>query len=157
MGLAPSPISDHSRRSSRHLLEVARRLLVGKVAAAASWVVAAFYDLPTLNETTAISAPNLHNCESSADASPGPGVSPIAGSGIPPAWDNRRLPPCPGDPCPGFTAEPGRCWRMVYSKQLQATHCAGAPSWTGRWFSPRGDRWFRVGLSESPRGTDRPP
>jgi hypothetical protein len=33
---------------------------------------------------------------------------------------------------------------MVYSKQLQATHCAGVPTWTGRWFSPRGDRWFRV-------------
>ena len=52
--------------------------------------------------------------------------------------------PEPGEPCPGFIAEPSRCWRMVYSKQLQATHCRGAPSWTGRWFSPRGDRWFRV-------------
>jgi hypothetical protein len=44
--------------------------------------------------------------------------------------------PQPGDPCPGFTVDPGRCWRMVYSKQLQATHCAEPPSWTGRWFSP---------------------
>jgi hypothetical protein len=66
------------------------------------------------------------------------------GSGIRPAWDNRRMPPRPGDPSPGFMAEPGRWWRMVNSKQLQATHCAGTPSWTGRWLSPRGDRWFRV-------------
>ena len=33
---------------------------------------------------------------------------------------------------------------MVYSRQLQATHCAEAPTWTGRWFSPRGDRWWGV-------------
>ena len=50
----------------------------------------------------------------------------------------------PGDPCPGFMAEAGRCWRMVYDHNLQATHCREAPSWTGRWFSPRGDRWWRV-------------
>ena len=52
--------------------------------------------------------------------------------------------PRPGDVSPGFMAKPGRCWRMVYSHQLQATHCTEVPSWTGRWFSPRGDRWFRV-------------
>ena len=52
--------------------------------------------------------------------------------------------PSSGDPCPGFIAELGRCWQMVYSRQLQATHCQEQPSWTGRWFSPRGDRWFRV-------------
>ena len=29
--------------------------------------------------------------------------------------------------------------------QLQAKHCAEPPSWTGRWFSPRGDsRYWRV-------------
>ncbi len=27
---------------------------------------------------------------------------------------------------------------------LQATHCAEAPAWTGRWRSPRGDRWWVV-------------
>ncbi len=37
-----------------------------------------------------------------------------------------------------------RCWRMVYSQQLQATHCREKPTHTGRWFSPRGDRWWRV-------------
>ena len=46
--------------------------------------------------------------------------------------------------CPGFMAEPDRCWRMVYSPQLQATHCRETPTYTGRWFSPRGDSWFRV-------------
>jgi hypothetical protein len=31
--------------------------------------------------------------------------------------------PEPGDPCPGFIVEPGRCWHTVYSLQLQATDC----------------------------------
>ena len=52
--------------------------------------------------------------------------------------------PQPGDPCPGFTVDVGRCWQMVYDRNLQANHCPEAPSWTGRWFSPRGDRWWRV-------------
>jgi len=52
--------------------------------------------------------------------------------------------PQPGQPCPGFVAKSGQGWRMLYSGQLQATHCHQRPAWTGRWFSPRGDRWFRV-------------
>ena len=52
--------------------------------------------------------------------------------------------PEPGEPCPGFIAKPGRCWQMLFSRQMQATHCREAPSWTGRWFSPKGDRRLRV-------------
>ena len=52
--------------------------------------------------------------------------------------------PEPGDPCPGFIVQPERCWQMIYDKQLQANHCPEPPSWTGRWFTPKGDRWFRV-------------
>ena len=52
--------------------------------------------------------------------------------------------PRPGDPCPGFKAEPGRCWRMVYDRNLHAPHCRESPAWTGRWFSAKGDRWWRV-------------
>jgi len=53
--------------------------------------------------------------------------------------------PVPGDPVPrSFIAQPGRCFRLVYSAQLQATHCREEPSWTGRWFNLRGDRWWRV-------------
>jgi hypothetical protein len=52
--------------------------------------------------------------------------------------------PQPGDPCPGFIAQPGRCWQMINDKQLQANQCHEAPTWTGRWFSPTGDRWWRV-------------
>jgi hypothetical protein len=33
---------------------------------------------------------------------------------------------------------------MVYDRNLQATHCHETPSWTGRWFSPKGDRWWRA-------------
>jgi hypothetical protein len=50
----------------------------------------------------------------------------------------------PGDVCPGFMAQPGRCWRMVYDRNFQATHCADEPAFTGRWFSPKGDRWWQV-------------
>ena len=60
---------------------------------------------------------------------------------------SRRSPgpmPAPGDVHPGFLAEAGRCWRLVYSEQLQATHCVGSPAWTGRWLRPKGDRWFPV-------------
>ena len=34
--------------------------------------------------------------------------------------------PQPGDPCPGFVVEPGRCWQIVYDRNLQAAHC---PEW----------------------------
>ncbi len=46
-------------------------------------------------------------------------------------------------PC---TACPNQATRtqMVYSHQLQAAHCCETPSWTGRWFTPKGDRWSRV-------------
>jgi hypothetical protein len=34
--------------------------------------------------------------------------------------------PEPGDLSPGFIAVADRCWRMVYDRNLQATHCRGA-------------------------------
>jgi hypothetical protein len=52
--------------------------------------------------------------------------------------------PQPGDVHPGFIAESGRCWRMVYDGTLQATHCPEPPASTGRWFAPSGERWWRV-------------
>ena len=38
---------------------------------------------------------------------------------------------------------------MVYDRNLQSDHCYEAPSWTGRWFSPKGDRWWRVWSCEA--------
>lgn len=52
--------------------------------------------------------------------------------------------PCPRDRSPGIISEPGRCWALVYSRQLQSTHCTSPPANTGRWFTPNGDRCFRV-------------
>jgi hypothetical protein len=52
--------------------------------------------------------------------------------------------PQPGDRSPGFMAEPSRCWAMVDDRNLQAKHCPEATSWTGRSFSPKGDRSWRV-------------
>lgn len=47
--------------------------------------------------------------------------------------------PQPGDLIPySFTAEPGRCLRMVYSPQLQATHCAEPPVWKEPWKDRKG-------------------
>ncbi len=43
-----------------------------------------------------------------------------------------------------FICQPGECWQMVYSRQMQATHCTETVRWTGRWRSPKGDRWWRV-------------
>ena len=37
---------------------------------------------------------------------------------------------------------------MVYDRNLQATHCAEPTTWTGRWFSPRGDKWWLVWACE---------
>ena len=42
--------------------------------------------------------------------------------------DSPMTMPQPGDPCPGFMAETGRCWTMVYADNLQATHCRESPS-----------------------------
>jgi hypothetical protein len=53
--------------------------------------------------------------------------------------------PQPGDPyANAFVSEPMQCWRMIHSRQGQATHCVQRASWTGRWFSPSGDQWWRV-------------
>ena len=66
--------------------------------------------------------------------------------------------PEPGDRCPGFIAEAGRCWQGVYSNQLQATHCTETPRWTSRWRSPRatvGGRCGVSGTSGRPDGSER--
>jgi len=56
--------------------------------------------------------------------------------------------PQPGDPCPGFIAEPGRCWQMVYDRNLQANHYAEAPGMDGAMaLAPRRPLVPGVGLS----------
>jgi hypothetical protein len=53
--------------------------------------------------------------------------------------------PEPGNPyANAFVVEPMKCWRVVHDDKLQAGHCPQTPSWTGRWFPPSGDRWWRV-------------
>jgi hypothetical protein len=41
--------------------------------------------------------------------------------------------PRPGDMSPGFMVEEGRCFRLVYSSQLQSMHCPEPVRWCGRW------------------------
>ena len=52
--------------------------------------------------------------------------------------------PEPGDPCPASRprlADAGAWCTTVRCKPRTAMR---TPSWTGRWFSPRGDRWLHV-------------
>jgi hypothetical protein len=41
--------------------------------------------------------------------------------------------PKPGDLHPGFFVSQDRCFRLIFSRQLQADHCRQAPVWKGRW------------------------
>jgi hypothetical protein len=55
--------------------------------------------------------------------------------------------PEPGDLIPySFTAMPGRCCRLIYSPQLQATHCYQAPAWKG--IGTKGKSWYVEACTE---------
>ena len=71
----------------------------------------------------------------SGPSSPNRGAAPRGGSGLPSLHEPDAG---AGDPCRGFMREPGRCWRMVYSHQLQAIHCHEAPSWARTVVQPSG-------------------
>ena len=60
-------------------------------------------------------------------------IRPTAGYGHP----MDRM-PVPGDLSPGFFVSPGRCFRMIYSPQLQSTHCYEPAPWRGRWKDAHG-------------------
>jgi hypothetical protein len=57
---------------------------------------------------------------------------------------DARHSPRSGDVSPDFMCEAGRCSRTVYDRNLQSTQCIERPTFTGRWFCPRDDRWWRV-------------
>ena len=46
--------------------------------------------------------------------------------------------PEPGDLITAFSPQPRRCFRIVYSEQLQATHCRQPPAWKGIWKDAKG-------------------
>ena len=50
--------------------------------------------------------------------------------------------PEPGDLITAFSPQPGRCFRMVYSHQLQADHCRQPPAWKGQWQDVKGHWWY---------------
>jgi hypothetical protein len=47
-----------------------------------------------------------------------------------------------GDLIVAFSPQPGRCFRMVQSRQLQATHCRQEPAWKGQWQDVKGGWWY---------------
>jgi hypothetical protein len=62
-----------------------------------------------------------------------------------------------GRPIPrSFTAQPGRCFRMVYSEQLQSTHCYEAPAWKGIWKDRKGRSWYVEACAEHAPKLRRP-
>ena len=50
--------------------------------------------------------------------------------------------PKPGDLIEAFSPQPGRCFRMVYSVQLQADYCRQPPAWKGQWQDVNGRWWY---------------
>jgi hypothetical protein len=52
------------------------------------------------------------------------------------------LMPEPGDLIAAFSPQPDRCFRMVQSRQLQATHCGQPPAWKGQWQDVKGSWWY---------------
>lgn len=59
--------------------------------------------------------------------------------------------PKSGDVLAPFTTEPGQCFRMVYSPQLQAMHCREPVMWRGRFPGFKGG-WVRVESCEEHAG-----
>jgi hypothetical protein len=56
--------------------------------------------------------------------------------------------PEPGDLIEAFSPLPDRCFRMIQSRQLQATHCRGEPAWKGVWKDRSGRSWYVEGCRE---------
>jgi len=54
--------------------------------------------------------------------------------------------PEPGDIIEAFSPQPGRCFRMVYSVQLQADDCRGEPAWKGICTESKGAKVVRRGV-----------
>ena len=50
--------------------------------------------------------------------------------------------PQPGDLLTAFCPQPGRCFRMVYDRNLQADHCRQKPEWKGVWRDVKGRSWY---------------
>ncbi len=50
--------------------------------------------------------------------------------------------PKPGALITAFSPQPGSCFRMVYSRQIQATHCRQPPAWKGQWRDANGRTWY---------------
>jgi len=50
--------------------------------------------------------------------------------------------PEPGDPVEAFSPQPDRCFPMVSSRRLLATHCRREPAWKGDWKDRAGHSWY---------------
>jgi hypothetical protein len=57
--------------------------------------------------------------------------------------------PEPGDLIPhSFSPQPGRCHKMIYSSQLQATHRYKPTAWKGIWKDRKGKSWYVEACAE---------
>ncbi len=62
--------------------------------------------------------------------------------------------PEPGDLIAASSPLPGRCFRMIKSVQLRATHCRQEPAWKGVWRDRACHSWYVEACREhTPKGT----
>jgi hypothetical protein len=60
--------------------------------------------------------------------------------------------PQPGDLLTAFCPRAGTCHKVIYSPQLQATHCRQAPAWKGIWRDVKGRSWYvETGAQHAPK------
>ena len=65
--------------------------------------------------------------------------------------------PEPGDLIAAFSPRPGRCFRMIQFRQLQATHRRQEPAWKRIWTDRKGNGWYVEACREhAPNLTGQP-
>ena len=82
-----------------------------------------------------------HGC--SGPSSTSRGAAPRSGLAYPRPVERM---PEPGDLIEAFSPLTDRCFRMIQSRQLQATHCRGEPTWKGVWKDRSGRSWYVRGV-----------
>jgi len=60
----------------------------------------------------------------------------------------------PGDALTGFFVQEGRCFRMIASPQIQATHCDEPAPWRGRFTDAKGKTHLVWGCDRHAEGLE---
>jgi hypothetical protein len=71
-------------------------------------------------------------------------------TGLASGEDPAGVVPEPGDLIVAFSRQTGWCFRIVQSRQLQATHSRGEPPWKGQWRDAKGRAWYVEACRQHP-------